>query len=198
MMTQTNNVTCNNDATNSNNTSKPDPEPPQFNYYSDSTNVMDSKPLFVRIIDLDEQNQDILSYNANLYEGRDDGVSVHLRCPHAVEHTLSTDISTPLYITTTTQIASLYMDENTGTLSYEHYTNLPITNICRMQMNTTEKKQMDSGANKSVTDDKTVLHNYTPIKPIPIFGVEKDWIACHIIGKGDAYLVCTDGSLYLP
>ena len=53
--------------------------------------------------------------------------------------------------------------------------------------------QLDSGANKSVTDDKSMLHNYVSITPIPVYGVEKDEIACHLIGKGYFDLPTSNG-----
>ena len=40
------------------------------------------------------------------------------------------------------------------------------------------EKQMDSGVKKNVTDDKSIIKNYVEITPIPIYGVEKDEIAC--------------------
>ena len=62
-----------------------------------------------------------------------------------------------------------------------------------MRINT-EEKQMDSGANKNVTNDKSIIRNYSPIQPIPIFGVDSRTAACHIIGKGITELNTVDGS----
>ena len=47
-----------------------------------------------------------------------------------------------------------------------------------------EEKQVDSRANKTVTDDVTILQNYQSISSIPIYGVGKDKVACTIVGKG--------------
>ena len=57
-----------------------------------------------------------------------------------------------------------------------------------------EEPQIDSGANKSVTNDKSILHRFTNIEAIPVFGVEKDEVACTLIGKGFLDLQTSDNS----
>ena len=59
-------------------------------------------------------------------------------------------------------------------------------------MNLTQ--QMDSGANKNVTNDKRIIRNFTTITSIPIFGIGDDTAACHITGKGITALTTIDGS----
>ena len=171
---------------------EPEP-PPSIHDLSINLKHKQYKPIFVRVIDLDEYNQDILSYDANLYEGRNDGANIiHLTCPHEMEQVYlcpsNCDILT---------CSSIHNDSTIDALSHS-YENPNVTynpqNVCCMQMNVTEKQQIDSGANKSVTSDKSILYEYTALSPIPIYGVEKDTIACHIIGKGNADLITMDGS----
>ena len=56
---------------------------------------------------------------------------------------------------------------------------------------------MDSGANRNVTNDKTIIRNYIDISPIPVYGVEKNEVACEIIGRGVTELMTNDGSIML-
>ena len=59
-------------------------------------------------------------------------------------------------------------------------------------MNLTQ--QMDSGANKNITNDLKIIRNFTTISSIPIFGIGDDMAACHITGKGITVLSTIDGS----
>ena len=59
-------------------------------------------------------------------------------------------------------------------------------------MNLTQ--QMDSGANKNITNDLKIIRNFTTISSIPIFGIGDDMAACHITGKGIIVLSTIDGS----
>ena len=65
--------------------------------------------------------------------------------------------------------------------------------ILRMKLNF-DNPQMDSGANKNVTNDKSIIRNYIDINPIPIYGVDHRNAACHITGRGITELDTTDGS----
>ena len=55
-------------------------------------------------------------------------------------------------------------------------------------------QQMDSGANKNVTNDRRIIRNCTTIDPIPIYGIGKNDAACHITEKGVISLTSIDGS----
>ena len=56
--------------------------------------------------------------------------------------------------------------------------------------------QIDSGANKSVTNDRTILQQFTSITPIPVYGVDSTDIACQLTGWGYVTLQ-TDSTITL-
>ena len=57
----------------------------------------------------------------------------------------------------------------------------------KLQFNIDEP-QVDSGANKSVTNDRNILQHFKEIPPIPVYGVGSDDIACHLTGVGQIAL----------
>ena len=67
------------------------------------------------------------------------------------------------------------------------------TKVLRMRLNL-DSQQMDSGANKNVTNDKSTIRNFTSLNPIPIYGIDHCTAACHITGKGITSLDTTDGT----
>ena len=65
--------------------------------------------------------------------------------------------------------------------------------ILQMHLNI-DNQQMYGGANQNDTNDKTNICNFTQLPPIPIYGVDKQTTACHIIGKGITELDTLGGS----
>ena len=63
-----------------------------------------------------------------------------------------------------------------------------------MRANMDDNGQMDSGANRNVTNDKNILRNYTEIKPIAVYGIGKEDAACHISGRGILALETMEGT----
>ena len=51
-----------------------------------------------------------------------------------------------------------------------------------------DEPQIDSGANKSVTNDQTILQYFKQITPIPVYGVGTEDVACHLTGYGQLTL----------
>ena len=127
-----------------------------------------------------------------MYEGvNDSDKTYHLK----KSHTLTTCID----IANIYKCINLHQQENPNHHTYsvdEISHNILNTKILKMRIDV-DRKQMDSGANKNVTDNKTIIRNFTSIKPIDIFGVEKNEVACQIVGKGITHLYTVDRS-YLP
>ena len=65
--------------------------------------------------------------------------------------------------------------------------------VLRMKLNF-DNPQMDSGANKNVTNDRSIIRNFVDINPVPIYGVDHRTAACHITGRGITELDTTDGT----
>ena len=147
------------------------------------------RPVCIRILRDDEHNKDLPSYDAELYSGQNDGNNNYL-----------TNIDTNLDTTPSTFDISTY---NILTQQHENRNNVfPLENCCPQQDNMTKvlqikmnlTQQMDSGANKNVTNDIKIIRNFTTITSIPIFGIGDDTAACHITGKGITALSTIDGS----
>ena len=169
----------------------PDPEPPPLPHFSDFMSTQDITPQVVRLINVDEHNKDLLNYDAEVYEGRHDGVNIHLITPYNQQpyHLPTCDYDPSISINLT-----CLKQHPTTIITINDYKDISIQSTCCMRVRTDEQ-QVDSGANKSVTDDKNIIMNYQPIGPEPIFGVEKDQVACQIIGHGIAYLDTIDGDV---
>ena len=131
----------------------PDPEPPPLQQFSDYMSSQDINQQVVRLIDIDDHNKGLLTYDAELYEGRHDGVNtIHLTRPYPQQHHTAT---TSIHDHTININLTCLRQDHTPIATFTDYKNLYQTsNICmRVQ---TDEQQIDSGANKSVTDDKTI------------------------------------------
>ena len=142
-----------------------------------NSNLTDIRPTCVKILDADDHVKDITAYDAELYTGNNDGDKDHLT---NIMVTDPEDISTTdLY--TTVNMAQL-IDKNKQTFNMDDLEpNLSATKILSIKMNL--HQQMDSGANKNVTNDRRIIRNCSNITPIPIFGIGNDDAACHITEK---------------
>ena len=165
---------------------KPPPDP---NWPNTITSV-DIKPTCVRIINAESQEQSIMLYDAEVYEGMND------RDNHPLTMSQPEYSKIHMNIAEISTFINLHQQQN-DTQQIFDINDLPThahTHTVLQMRVQTDRKQMDSGANKNVTDNKSIIKNYTTIKPIPVFGIEKDEIACEIIGKGVTELETMDGT----
>ena len=171
-----------------------DPEPPPEEQQDDNTMGENLAPISVRIIDVHEENRDITSYDAELIEDINDGLSnlnTQSNGSHEPDETVEIDkLSTYLNV-------AQHCDNTLDTFDYK--TTLLQTNetqaaVLNMRTNMEDNGQMDSGANRNVTNDKNILRNFTNINPIAVFGIGKDEAACHITGKGVLALETMEGT----
>ena len=151
-------------------------------------NLKDIRPTCVKILDADDHVKNLTAYDAELYTGTNDGDQHHLT---NITVNDPEDISTTdLY--TTINLAQL-SDKTKQTFNMDDIDqNTSITKILSIKMDL--QQQMDSGANKNVTNDRRIIRNCSKITPIPIFGIGTDDAACHITEKGVTTLETTDGT----
>ena len=93
---------------------------------------------------------------------------------------------------TTVHLAHINDTNKTTFKLSEIVPNSQSTKVLSIKMNL--HQQMDSGANKNVTNDRRIIRNCTDIDPIPIYGIGNNDAACHITGKGITSLETIDGS----
>ena len=151
-------------------------------------NPTDIRPICVKILDADDHVKDKTAYDAELYTGKNDGDITHLTTitDTDLEHISTTDLYT------TINLAQL-SDTTKHTFTMEELQpSAPNIQVLSIQMNL--HQQMDSGANKNVTNDRRIIRNCTTINPIPIFGIGNDDAACHITEKGITTLGTIDGT----
>ena len=150
----------------------------------------DLAPVCIKILDADDHSKDLPSYDAEVYNGNDDGnyycSLTNIDNENNSEAT-ATDISTYHILHHPPGSSNL-----TFPMSACTNTNTDSTKILQIKMNLTQ--QMDSGANKNVTNDTKLIRNFTPITSTPVFGIGDDTIACHITGRGITTLFIVDGS----
>ena len=174
---------------------EPDPEPPPITTIHDHIGFQSLTPTYVRILNHMDHNKDIVSYDTDLYEGRNDGVNnIHLTVP-SVQTTLSSinSHSSDHQDTICNTMACLLHDQQNPIMTFDDYNHLSRQATLCMRVRVDEQ-QMDSGANRSVTDDISILLNYHSIQPIPIYGVNKEHIACYIQGYGNTVLHTIDNN----
>ena len=142
----------------------------------------------MRIVDGNDNERAISSYDAELYEGvYDSDDECHLTQPDTT--------ATQINFAAVSQFITINQQKHNHPKVYsieDLSHGVRTFSVLKMRMNL-NKQQMDSGANKNVTDDKTIIRNYSPITPIAVFGIEKDEVACQIVGKGLTELTTVDG-----
>ena len=149
----------------------------------------DIRPICVKILHEDDHRKDITSYDAELYTGNNDG--------NPDDYLTPIDVDNMDHIT----IHQLYTSVNFAQIYDSHQNIFPMKDLMSHKLNTQMltikmnlNQQMDSGANKNITNDQRIIRNCTNIPPIPIFGVGKNEAACHITEKGITTLTTIDGS----
>ena len=152
-------------------------------------------PICVRIIDVAEDERNITSYDAELIEEINDG-NTHLT-------TQSTSVDEQDKDTVEIDKLSAFLntaqqcDHDTNCFDYCDTitkTNYAQPRVLNMRVNMDESSQMDSGANRNVTNDKHILRNFTKLDPIAVFGIGNEDAACHITGKGIMALETMEGT----
>ena len=162
---------------------EPEPTPTDLNEF-------DIRPTCVRLIHMHDTNCDRTSYDAEIYEGTNDSDFHHLTTfdnTNEYDNDISTtDLSSYMNIVQNQSTKDIFpLVETTNAIQS--------SKVLRMRINV-EDHQMDSGANKNVTNDRRIIRNFTSITPIPIFGVDNRDAACHIDRKGITELLTNDGS----
>ena len=123
-------------------------------------------------------------YDADTFDDFNDDVSPHLT--QIRDAVTSHHPTTPTLSQIDAVINNLQIQSPTSTASYtfqdlhHHYDHAYIKKL-RFRI---EEPQMDSGANKSVTNDKSLLRDYCTIEPIPVYGVGDNEVACNLVGRG--------------
>ena len=153
-------------------------QPPAKNFPSLEPN--DLRPICVRILHNDDLNKDILNYDAEWYEGPNDSdisystdlINSHQDFDNITVWTNEISSYTNMIFQKSSQ--SMFPIQDLHQSIYE-------VKILRMRLNF-DNPQMDSGANKNVTNDKSIIRKYIDINPIPIYGVDHHTAACHITG----------------
>ena len=133
--------------------------------------------------------KDLASYDAEIYNGEYDGMcndNLTTIDTNEVE-TIST---TQMY--TSVNLAQLHDTSLTVINMNDLVKRDHLTQILSIKMNL--HQQMDSGANKNVTNDRQIIRNFCAIKSIPIYGIGTSDAACHITAKGITTLATIDGS----
>ena len=149
----------------------------------------DLKPVCVKIINVDDHVTDATSYNAELYTGNNDGYSQHNLTNINTDDDRDSISTSELY--TSINIAQI-QDSTQNTFSLKDLMSHDTAHVLKIKMNLNQ--QMDSGANKNVTNNEKIVRNFVTIKPIPIFGVGNSDAACYITAKGITTLLILDGS----
>ena len=147
------------------------------------------KPTCVKILTADDYDKSLISYDAEVYEGGND--SNIISCS-----TIPQQPRVSINISEISTSINLHQQQNPShhVYSLEHLSERLLSNpVVQMRINL-EQQQMDSGANRNVTDDKHIIRNYLTIKNIPVFGIGRDEVACEIVGKGITELMTTDGT----
>ena len=133
--------------------------------------------------------KDLSSYDAELYNGNNDGNLDHYLTPIDIDTMDQLSIH-QMY----TSIILAQINDSHKVIFHVNKLLLAINNtpVLAIKMNLTQ--HMDSGANKNVTNDRRLIRNCSTIPPIPIFGVGSSDTACHITEKGITTLTTIDGS----
>ena len=133
-------------------------------------------------------------YDADTFADFNDDISPHLT--QITDSALSTQSSTPTLSQVDAVVNNLQLRHlpSTPTYTFQDVSDeYHQTHVKRLRFRI-EEPQMDSGANKSVTNDKSLLRDFTTIDHIPVYGVGNQNVACHLIGRGYFDLHTTEGT----
>ena len=141
-----------------------------------------------------EDERNLTSYDAELIEDFNDGpqnLSTQSDSLHESDDTIEID-----KLSTFINVAQ-QCDHTRDIFDYKDTvkeTTNTQTHVLHMRATMDDQGQMDSGANRNVTNDKNILRNYTDIKPIAVYGIGNEDAACHITGRGILALETMEGT----
>ena len=126
---------------------------------------LDLRPVCVKILQVDDHITDAISYDAEIYNGTNDGYSN--------DNLTNIDDDDPETISTSELYTSINIAQiHDPTKTMFHISDLlPNNNVNILKIKMNLNQQMDSGANKNVTNNEKIIRNFVKITPIPIFGV---------------------------
>ena len=146
----------------------------------------------VKVCTVEDESQDKHLYDTDMYQGqpleeyniREDATEDDTQddCPNTEQYSAN-DIIAYINTISTTINTTVF----TAKQLQDH-----INNHRKLNMQV-QLQQMDSGANRNVTNDKGLLQQYRNISKIPVYGVGKEAAACYLIGKGFLHLQATNG-----
>ena len=141
----------------------------------------------VRICTTEEYDQDKHLTDTELYQGSPafDIAHHHIEDPDIEDAVIKTLPADEI-------LSYIKMVDNNNTTFTESHLQHHIDNHRQLNMQVMAQ-QMDSGANRNVTNNKAILHQYRNISKIPVYGVGKDDVACYLTGKGFLHLKATNG-----
>ena len=133
----------------------PQPQPPPDPNWREYFNETKLRPTCIKIINAEDNEKSITLYDAELFEGvNDSDQHIHLTKPQTeinLTHVNIMDISTNINLHHQQNIKNNIFSIKDLMTPVDH------GKILQMRINI-DKKQMDSGANKNVTDDKSILY----------------------------------------
>ena len=164
----------------------PDPPPLTSPSHISSTNASVTKPKCLKILDYDAYSSGTHLHAIDSYNDFNDDDLCHLmninyNIPKCDEIS-SQDITTSIHVMHSPTDNSNTVDSISCTFRDMNRT-LQSVYIHNLRFNVNEP-QIDSGTNKSVTNNRTILQQFTSITPIPVYGVDDKDIACHLTGWG--------------
>ena len=120
--------------------------------------VNDIKPTCIRILNAEDHDKSVISYDTEVYEGTNN--SIVLTCL-----TIPQNPDICINISQISTSINLQQQHNPNQQVYsltDFSTQMDSTTIMQMKLNL-EKQQMDSGTNCNVTDDRHIIRNYSNI-----------------------------------
>ena len=137
-------------------------------------------PIAVKILQIEEYNTDKQNHDAELYRGNH---THHIEQQPSRSQNIIADIDT----ISSQEIEAIIHHLRTQRTNERTFTtndlNRHIYDQNRVSMQISIQ-QVDSGANRSVTNDKNILQQYRNIKTIPVYGVRDQGAACFLKGQG--------------
>ena len=176
----------------------PDPPPNTYSAHIPNTEASVATPKCLKILDYDAYSSGKHLHDIEAYDDLNDDDLCHLT---NINDNIPTydEISSQVITTSTNVMQSPTNHSSTWNSMSCTFRDMDRTlqsvYIHNLRFNV-NKPQIDSGANKSVTNDRTILQQFTSITPIPVYGVDDTDIACHLTGWGYVTLQ-TDSTITL-
>ena len=133
-----------------------------------------SKDREVVIHSVYDEEIDRVSYDADLYDGRNDGASIHLTKSHQNPANINS--------LSTFKIQQVMDDILTRDTTIHSFTKADLN--AHSSSHWTFRIQVDSGASDCIAQDRHILKHYRTVKPRAITIAEKGSNTCIIVGEG--------------